>query len=291
MLPPLSRKEVSDRIISNFKIPKSPPPSDFPLDVLKHMKKNANPKLVIKLSKLNKYFIHEKCPFIYLGDNVDISNDSVSVWNQGRKNYKINEIPNNLGIGRIFHVYYENLLPQLISKVVICDLKYLYIYTDAKLSFNDFKFLTSSESFFKLGLYGKVVDEDGIVPYETLLENAPFLRHFSIGHSSPLHLTKRFFEKFTASNLEKLFLYDLTKFFDVEIFLNSMKKKPNLHIYFQFEESVDPGKVNAYIDKLVAADELDSRPPYFDYGFLDAERRSQLRNLRNAYDLKIRGDG
>uniref|UniRef100_A0A914QL00 Uncharacterized protein n=1 Tax=Panagrolaimus davidi TaxID=227884 RepID=A0A914QL00_9BILA len=69
-----------------------------------------------------------------------------------------------------------------------------------------------------------------------------------------------------------------------------MKKKPNLRIYFHFEESVDPGKVNAYIDKLVAAGLPDSRPPYFNSGFIDAKRRSQLENLRKAYDLKIHGD-
>uniref|UniRef100_A0A914PNX3 Uncharacterized protein n=1 Tax=Panagrolaimus davidi TaxID=227884 RepID=A0A914PNX3_9BILA len=69
-----------------------------------------------------------------------------------------------------------------------------------------------------------------------------------------------------------------------------MKKKPNLGIIFNFEKSVNPRKVNAYIDKLVAAGIPDSRPPYFGYGFLDAKRDSQLDNLRKAYDLKIRGD-
>uniref|UniRef100_A0A914NZG8 Uncharacterized protein n=1 Tax=Panagrolaimus davidi TaxID=227884 RepID=A0A914NZG8_9BILA len=82
-----------------------------------------------------------------------------------------------------------------------------------------------------------------------------------------------------------LTLCDLSKFFDVETFLNSMKKKPNLRIHFYFEESVDPGNINAYIDKLVAAGIPDSRPPYFGYGFIDAERRSQLESLRYAYDL------
>uniref|UniRef100_A0A914PMN8 Uncharacterized protein n=1 Tax=Panagrolaimus davidi TaxID=227884 RepID=A0A914PMN8_9BILA len=160
-----------------------------------------------------------------------------------------------------------------------------------KLSFEDIKFLTSSKFFSELSLYGKIVDRDGIVPYEILLENVPSLRQFSIYRLSPLQLTKRFFEKFCASNLEMLSLCDLTKFFDVESFLNSMKKKPNLHIYFYFENSVDPGKVNAYIDKLVAAAGLpDSRPPDFDKCFIGSERYSQLKNLRKAYDLKSRGD-
>uniref|UniRef100_A0A914PL95 Uncharacterized protein n=1 Tax=Panagrolaimus davidi TaxID=227884 RepID=A0A914PL95_9BILA len=70
-----------------------------------------------------------------------------------------------------------------------------------------------------------------------------------------------------------------------------MKKKPNLLIHFNFEKSVDPGKINAYIDKLVAAGIPDSWPPFFDYGFIDSERRSQLKNLYKTYDLKIRGDG
>uniref|UniRef100_A0A914Q4A2 Uncharacterized protein n=1 Tax=Panagrolaimus davidi TaxID=227884 RepID=A0A914Q4A2_9BILA len=281
----LSRKYIPDQIISNFKIPKSPPSTDFPSDLLKYIKKNAYPKPAIKLSKLNKYFIQEKCPFIYIRENVHIYKDNVTFWNPGPKEYKIKEIPNNLGIGKTFRVYFENLVPQLISKIVICDLKYLYISPSAKLSFDDFRFLTSSKSFSELSVYGKVVDKDGIIPYETLLDNVPSLRHFFISRLSPLQLTNNFFEKFCASNLEMLSLYDLTKFFDVEAFLNSMKKKPNLFIHFHFEKSVAPRNVNAYIDKLVAADKLVSRPPYFNYGFLDAERRSQLQNLQNAFDL------
>uniref|UniRef100_A0A914Q5E1 Uncharacterized protein n=1 Tax=Panagrolaimus davidi TaxID=227884 RepID=A0A914Q5E1_9BILA len=136
------------------------------------------------------------------------------------------------------------------------------------------------------------MEKDEIVPYETLLENVPSLRLFSLSRLSPLQLTNNFYEKFCVSNLETLDLWDLTKFFDIEPFLNSMKKKkPNLHIYFHFEISVDPEKVNAYIDKLVAAAGIpDSRPPYFTYDFIDAIRRSQLENLHKAYDLKIHGD-
>uniref|UniRef100_A0A914PWA7 Uncharacterized protein n=1 Tax=Panagrolaimus davidi TaxID=227884 RepID=A0A914PWA7_9BILA len=180
-MPPLSPKQIPDRILSNFKIPKSPPSSDFPSDALKYMKKNANPKQAIKLSKFKKYFIQEKCPFIYLGDYIHIYKDIVEFYNQEQKNYKINEIPNNLGIGiQTFHVYFDNLLPQLISKILICDLKRLQISSCVKLSFDDFKFLTSSKSFLELYLYGKVVDKDGTVPYETLLDNVPSLRHFSM---------------------------------------------------------------------------------------------------------------
>uniref|UniRef100_A0A914PKN7 Uncharacterized protein n=1 Tax=Panagrolaimus davidi TaxID=227884 RepID=A0A914PKN7_9BILA len=289
-MPSLSRKYIPDRIISNFKIPKCPPSTDFPSDVLKHMKKNANPKQAIKLSKLNKYFIQEKCPFIYIEDHAYIDSDSITFWNQEYKKYKINEIPNNLGIGISCFVRYDNLLPQLISKILVCNLKRLHISPDAKVSFNDFKFLTSSKSFFELDLHGKVVDKDGIVPYETLLENVPSLRTFFISRLSPLQLTKRFFDKFCASNLEILFLCYLTKFFDVEPFLNSMKKKPNLHIHLRFEKSVDPGNVNAYIDKIVAAGIPDSCPPHFDKWFIDAKRHSQLENLRKEYDLKIHGN-
>uniref|UniRef100_A0A914QDF8 Uncharacterized protein n=1 Tax=Panagrolaimus davidi TaxID=227884 RepID=A0A914QDF8_9BILA len=69
-----------------------------------------------------------------------------------------------------------------------------------------------------------------------------------------------------------------------------MKKKPNLRIHFHFEKSVYHKKINAYIDKLVAAGIPDSRPPYFDYNIIDSERRSQLEYLHKAYDFKIHGD-
>uniref|UniRef100_A0A914QD73 Uncharacterized protein n=1 Tax=Panagrolaimus davidi TaxID=227884 RepID=A0A914QD73_9BILA len=49
-----------DRITSNIKIPKSPPPSHFPSDVLRYIKSNPNLKQALYSMKVNKYFLHER---------------------------------------------------------------------------------------------------------------------------------------------------------------------------------------------------------------------------------------
>uniref|UniRef100_A0A914Q9X9 Uncharacterized protein n=1 Tax=Panagrolaimus davidi TaxID=227884 RepID=A0A914Q9X9_9BILA len=66
-------------IISNIKLPKSPPSSDFPADVLKYMNKNPRSKEVVKLMKMNKYFVLGKCIWSFIVDFILCEHDSLSL--------------------------------------------------------------------------------------------------------------------------------------------------------------------------------------------------------------------
>uniref|UniRef100_A0A914P259 Uncharacterized protein n=1 Tax=Panagrolaimus davidi TaxID=227884 RepID=A0A914P259_9BILA len=173
------------QITSTITIPKWPPGSDFPTDILKYMKKNAIEKQALKLMKTNKYFIREKCPFIYFGNRVSLANIFVhqKLCTQNIMNYGIEKLPNNLGICGTFYIQHERLLSQFISKCVIVDLKDLTFINNkwwkiGKISYDDFKFLTSSGRLEKLDLCKTIVTSNNgkIIPYESLLDHTPELR-------------------------------------------------------------------------------------------------------------------
>uniref|UniRef100_A0A914PNC1 Uncharacterized protein n=1 Tax=Panagrolaimus davidi TaxID=227884 RepID=A0A914PNC1_9BILA len=227
-------------ITSTITIPKWPPKSDFPADILKYMKKDATEKQALKLMKTNKYFIQKKCPFIYLGDNVTLTQNFV---HSPSNNCRINELPNNLGVSGELYINRGDLLTQFISKCVICDLKELTFtntnwYMIEKISYDDFKFLTSSGRLEILSLGKKIVTSNTgeIIPYESLLDHTPALQYLRLEYNQNLQLSQKFIEKICASNLEVFEVYQLPKDFEREALLAKMeKKKPNLRVYFSFK--------------------------------------------------------
>uniref|UniRef100_A0A914P0V1 Uncharacterized protein n=1 Tax=Panagrolaimus davidi TaxID=227884 RepID=A0A914P0V1_9BILA len=230
------------QITSKIKIPKWPPKSDFPADILKFMKKNATEKQALKLMKTNKYFIREKCPFIYFDDYFVLTQNFVHQTHSTPKAmyYRIEELPNNLGISGTLNVQHENLLSQFISKCIIFDLKCLNFnwLKNVKISYNDFKFLTSSGRLEKLDLGPtNVTSKNGeIIPYESLLDHTPALRRLCLEYNRYLILSQKFIEKICASNLEKFEVFKLPKNFEREAFLAYLaKKKPNLRVLLHFK--------------------------------------------------------
>uniref|UniRef100_A0AC35FWY1 Uncharacterized protein n=1 Tax=Panagrolaimus sp. PS1159 TaxID=55785 RepID=A0AC35FWY1_9BILA len=235
------------KITSKITVPKWPPKSDFSNYVLKFMKKNATEKQALKLMKTNKYFIRENCPFIYFGDYVKLTQGfvhqtfSTPAVAPYEKNFRIEELPNNLGIGGTLIIQHENLVSQFISKCVTCDLKDLFcnngMWKILKISYDDFKFLTSSGRLKRLRLGNTIVVSNNgeIIPYETLFDHTPALRYFCLEYNKDLKMSQKFYEKICASNLEEFIVYELPENFEREAFLANMAKKPNLRVYLSFK--------------------------------------------------------
>uniref|UniRef100_A0A914PBK1 Uncharacterized protein n=1 Tax=Panagrolaimus davidi TaxID=227884 RepID=A0A914PBK1_9BILA len=233
------------QITSKITIPKWPPKSDFPTDVLKYMKKNATEKQALKLMKRNKYFIREECPYIYFGDYVLLAQHYVhqAYSPPNVTYYTIKELPNNLGINKTLCILHENLLSQFISKCVTCDLKCLDFVNNnwgkiEKISYDNFKALASSGRLEILDLGPTIVTSNNgeIIPYESLLDHTPELRCLCLKYNQYLQLSQKLIEKICASNLEKLILGGLPKNFERDALLAHIaKKKPNLQVHLVFK--------------------------------------------------------
>uniref|UniRef100_A0A914P0J0 Uncharacterized protein n=1 Tax=Panagrolaimus davidi TaxID=227884 RepID=A0A914P0J0_9BILA len=145
------------------------------------MKANANPKSALILTRLQKYFIQEKCPFYYIGDFVILDENCLEVHEPKHQRNSLDHFPNNLGFKGQLEVNSEVLLPQLISKIIICDITHLN-FSAIRISYNSFIFLTASERLQELDLDEiTVTSKNGeIVPYEDLLDHVPFLRHLKL---------------------------------------------------------------------------------------------------------------
>uniref|UniRef100_A0A914QW89 Homing endonuclease LAGLIDADG domain-containing protein n=1 Tax=Panagrolaimus davidi TaxID=227884 RepID=A0A914QW89_9BILA len=183
--PHLTKKDV-ERIVSNIKIPKSSPQCRFPSDVLKNMKKNANPKRALKLMKLNKFFLQEKCPFIHFAGITDSFGDSViaGFWTSKQKRYPIDKLPNNIGIGDalILRLLFKaEYLSHFISKIIICDIKQLKCF-NLRILYDEFKFLTSSGRVENVELKDTFVTskKGEIISYENLLGLLPSLMYLKL---------------------------------------------------------------------------------------------------------------
>uniref|UniRef100_A0A914PXT2 DUF38 domain-containing protein n=1 Tax=Panagrolaimus davidi TaxID=227884 RepID=A0A914PXT2_9BILA len=183
----------------------------------------------------------------------------------------------------------SQLLPQLMSKTVACELEYLILKAQ-RIPFDGFKFLISSGKVKRLELHSSNVinENDEIVPYEDLLDLIPSLRTFELNYNPTRKFSPKFVEKICDSNLEDFNINELTEDFDFEEFLNSLKKKPKLNINLYFLKSVNCEKIHAYIDKLLAAGLTDIYPPSV-FGFhpgMDWNRHNALESLRMQYNLR-----
>uniref|UniRef100_A0A914Q9P8 Uncharacterized protein n=1 Tax=Panagrolaimus davidi TaxID=227884 RepID=A0A914Q9P8_9BILA len=169
------------QFFADIKIPKYPPSNDFPFDVLKYMKANANPKQALKLMKLNKYFIQENCPFIYIGNNTFVSENG-GIRTSNYTNEMIYKLPNNLGINGILRVHEDSTdidthIRLLFDKIIFFDLKCLILHVK-KFKYDHFKTLISFGKLKELVLHDTIFisKNDEIIPYETLLDDLPSLR-------------------------------------------------------------------------------------------------------------------
>uniref|UniRef100_A0A914PWR5 DUF38 domain-containing protein n=1 Tax=Panagrolaimus davidi TaxID=227884 RepID=A0A914PWR5_9BILA len=274
-------------IIKKLIIPSYPPSSDFPSDVLKYMKANAKPKQAVKLMKRSKYFLQGKCQYTFLGQFLTLHPDCLENYEE----YKLDELPNNLGFSDEICVEDGSLLPQLMSKTVACELEHLIIKAQ-QISFEGFKFLISSGKVKRLKLYNSSVinENDEIVPYEDLFDLIPSLRNLELNYDPKRKFSPKFLEKICDSNLEDLNINELTEDFDFEEFLNSLKKKPKFDIHLYFLKSVNCETIHPYIDKFLAAGLTDIYPSYIHgclpkWGdFLDLNFRCHDSSVGSALD-------
>lgn len=156
----------------NVKIPHSPPTSsDFPVDILRFMKKNASPKQILNLMQSIKYFLPPKFPFFVFR-------------NFCRRKYKLNEIEKfaeNLWLKGNFNILgRDDIAFTLLSKAVVCDISSMTL-SDVDILFEDFKKLVKFNKvrFAHFELNFKVVYGSGeIVPWEVIFSHLSSIKYF-----------------------------------------------------------------------------------------------------------------
>uniref|UniRef100_A0A914PJM6 F-box domain-containing protein n=1 Tax=Panagrolaimus davidi TaxID=227884 RepID=A0A914PJM6_9BILA len=152
----------------------------YPTDIFKWIKKNANPRMLIKLMQVCKYFCYQKFPYLvtysFDGFEEDIFNYSIkSGYINKRMKYPCNK---SLWITRVLTLKtFPSILPKFIESMIICDATYIHLER-IHVSFSDFKILTASRSVEILHCYGNTMicdDSGNIASLENILECLPKL--------------------------------------------------------------------------------------------------------------------
>uniref|UniRef100_A0A914P881 Uncharacterized protein n=1 Tax=Panagrolaimus davidi TaxID=227884 RepID=A0A914P881_9BILA len=272
-------KEDVKKIASSLKIPKSPPSSNFPFDVLKYMKENANPKQAVELMRVNKYFLQREFRFKDYG-KLTVVDNMFHVYTWDDRNVAIT------GELRIKDSYGYYFFYRLVCNTVLCDLRCL-VLNIRYMDYEDFKFLTSSGNLKDLSMKGlsKIRNNGKIVPSEIILDHTPLLRKLTIIDVATSIMSSKFVEKILESDLQRLVLFRFPKAFDFELMLTSLRKKPTLCIILFFDKHYRRNKVNAYIDKLIAENVTDSLTPYFETPCSEISeiRKKALDKLRSNF--------
>uniref|UniRef100_A0AC34FCT7 Uncharacterized protein n=1 Tax=Panagrolaimus sp. ES5 TaxID=591445 RepID=A0AC34FCT7_9BILA len=154
-------------------LPTSPPESDFPSDVLKWAKKNAAPKMALKLMQICKYF-----QFPYFVINTLEGNYGGWRYRQedsySYRNIDIKNLSKKLWVTRKLGFWNNNVLIPLLPKIAVSDFYFLSL-KNQNITFNEFKFLTAAGNVTEVFLYDSLIkdESDHNVPLEDILECLP----------------------------------------------------------------------------------------------------------------------
>uniref|UniRef100_A0AC34FEB8 Uncharacterized protein n=1 Tax=Panagrolaimus sp. ES5 TaxID=591445 RepID=A0AC34FEB8_9BILA len=238
----------------------------FPKPILYYLKKNAKPKLLLKLMKSSKlHFSFKEFPFfathflktdkakwIYFDQGtdeikaLDLENLSKPLW-----------ITNGIDCSSREKT---TIVSNLLSKTFICDIKYFRI-VGRVLSMKQLKTLNSKNSIEYFTLYNSHVEccEGRIVKMDEIIRCLPnvktFLWLFSRTMVSMItpYATRKLIDSLNPSILTSFHLMNVPETFDFKLFAKFMKKHPWIEYYLEFDNiSLKFSKMlQSFVDKLV----------------------------------------
>uniref|UniRef100_A0A914QV88 Uncharacterized protein n=1 Tax=Panagrolaimus davidi TaxID=227884 RepID=A0A914QV88_9BILA len=155
-------------------------PFGLPEPILYYLKKNSNPKLLLKLMQISKYFCFKDFPYMVVKD-LKYENTK---WFYCEPYYEVLDLSNlkkPLWITKGINCYTEDvsLVSSLLSKVIVCDITKLGL-DDQIITLNEFKLLISSGNVKTFSFFHSHVEyENGeIVPIDEIMKLIPNVTEF-----------------------------------------------------------------------------------------------------------------
>uniref|UniRef100_A0A914PC13 F-box domain-containing protein n=1 Tax=Panagrolaimus davidi TaxID=227884 RepID=A0A914PC13_9BILA len=222
-------------------------PFGLPEPILYYLKKNANPKLLLKLMQVSKYFCFKEFPYFVVKDLKYEKTKWIYCKPKYNFNYQILDLSNlkkPLWITNGINCYTENvsLVSSLLSKVIVCDILNLRL-EDQIISLNEFKFLISSGNVKTFTFcYSHVEYESGkIVPIDEIMKLLPNVTGFR------WLLDSSMMSKFTSETVQNLIkfinpsilktfcLMNIQETFDFKLFATFMDKNFSVDYELDFD--------------------------------------------------------
>uniref|UniRef100_A0AC34G558 Uncharacterized protein n=1 Tax=Panagrolaimus sp. ES5 TaxID=591445 RepID=A0AC34G558_9BILA len=207
-------------------IPFSPPPSNFPPDVLKWIKENANPKTAPKTMQICKYFQYPDFFAVKTMEGNDQGWRYRSRLDINNRNMDLQALTSKIWITEELVICSEMALIFLLPKIRIYSLE----LTNFDIPFDEFKILTAAGKIRTLKLKGIfVIDENGDdVPMEDILKEVPKIEDLILERDVNSFISP----KNVPSSLKKIMVWDVKEGFDFETCFKLIKNNPQIFFIF-----------------------------------------------------------
>uniref|UniRef100_A0A914Q5F1 Uncharacterized protein n=1 Tax=Panagrolaimus davidi TaxID=227884 RepID=A0A914Q5F1_9BILA len=227
----------------------------FRESVLYYLKKNGNPKLLLKLMQVSKYFCFKEFPYMVV-DSLYYDHD-ITLLRCGDVLYdgKFESLVKPLWITESIKLDNPNdskLASKILSKIAVCDVKNLCLENQI-LDVGELKFYAncgSLESF--VFRDSNVKYENGtVVPIEEILKLLPKLKvfdwllHGELASTFTSETTKSITELFDTSILESFCLMNIPGTFDFKLFAKFMDANPKIDFFLHFARPISAEYKNA----------------------------------------------
>uniref|UniRef100_A0A914YVP0 Uncharacterized protein n=1 Tax=Panagrolaimus superbus TaxID=310955 RepID=A0A914YVP0_9BILA len=281
------------------KLPTSPPPSEFPSDVLKWMKKSATPKLAFRLMFVCKYFQHQEFPYLiveglrgeddqwnylpllddtiaFVYEYIDLETTTKKLWITRGLDLTCN----------------DNWAITLLPKIAVCDIRELNLCYQ-NITFEELKVLTASKTLTKLNLSNAFIKDENSenVPLEDILEAIPEIESVGIRINGNAFVTHQNAIEKVSTNLNNLNVWEIDdKDFKFEECFKFIQRKQEIQFSFQCDDSNFSDEIRQKLqlltDNLFERWETRNPPPHISFQSQTAESKDKLEELWKLYHEK-----
>uniref|UniRef100_A0A914R6Z9 Uncharacterized protein n=1 Tax=Panagrolaimus davidi TaxID=227884 RepID=A0A914R6Z9_9BILA len=205
--------------------------SDFPIDVFKHMKANATPKMTFKLMFYSKYFLHREFPYTVVKQIQPFLNELCYYQNLNGENDDWNsfaDIPSNLWITNSIETQTNsnrNVISTLLTKTVVCDINKLELYNQT-ITVKELKFLGHVLKEFDMRLSRIFNENDETLSLEDIFDCLPHIEQMHLQSPLPSFSTITAAKEINCSTLRSMnLIFSLQNDnFDIKSFIEFIKK-------------------------------------------------------------------
>uniref|UniRef100_A0A914Q8M8 Uncharacterized protein n=1 Tax=Panagrolaimus davidi TaxID=227884 RepID=A0A914Q8M8_9BILA len=279
-------------------------PFGLPEPILYYLKKNSNPKLLLKLMQISKYFCFKEFSYMVVKDLKYMG--TKWIYCKPKYNFKSEVLDlSNLKIPFVIHNGLNcdtedvSLVSSFLSKVIVCDITKLRLVNQI-ITLNEFKLLISSGNVKRFSFFHSHVEyENGeIVPIDEIMKFIRNVTEFRWYLDTSMMST---FNSESVQNLIKVInhfilktfcLMNIPETFDFNLFATFMDKNPQIYYYLNFDILV-PRKysnmLQKFVDKKIATS---SKKPFLlkiDFPRQNEESVKQLESLYNFYSDRQNG--
>uniref|UniRef100_A0AC35F6R6 Uncharacterized protein n=1 Tax=Panagrolaimus sp. PS1159 TaxID=55785 RepID=A0AC35F6R6_9BILA len=272
-------------------------PFGLPEPILYYLKKNSNPKLLLKLMQISKYFCFKEFPYMVVKDLQNVRKKwvySTPKYNFQSEVLDLSNVKKPLWItkGIICYTKDVSLVSSFLSKVIVCDITNLRL-ADQIITFNEFKLLISSGNVKNFDFfYSHVEYENGeIVPIDEIMKLISNVTGFrwlldtSMMSNFTSETVQDLIKVINPFILKKFCLESIPETFDFNLFATFMDKNPLIDYELDFDVLVPREYSNMlqnFVDKKIATS---SKKPFLLKILFPRQSEESVKHLESLYNI------